>query len=153
MSTGKNLAGDMRSGFAGRRVTKDNRGTAGKLLIALMAVNAAVFFVGAVLHSGISLGPLHEPHIFPATVVEIICGVALVWGVTRLVIRGGSALAAAITANLVALAGVMLGIIAPAVRAHAGWHINPDHRIMLVLIGASLLAILARKEGRLGSDA
>jgi hypothetical protein len=53
-------------------------------LILLMALNALVFFFGAILHSGVAIGPFHQPHIVPATVVEILCGLSLGWGVAAL---------------------------------------------------------------------
>lgn len=51
-----------------------------QLLTTLMLANAAVFIFGALQHAGVSIGPLHEPVIVPASIVEIICALALVWG-------------------------------------------------------------------------
>ena len=50
----------------------------------VMLVNAALFVVGAILHMGVQVGPLTEPRIVPATVVETICALALVAGALAL---------------------------------------------------------------------
>jgi hypothetical protein len=47
-----------------------------------------------------------------------------------------SAGGAALTANPLAFAGILLGVLAPALRQRTWPVIAPDHRIMLVLIGA-----------------
>jgi len=47
------------------------------LLAALMLGNAAVFVFGALQHAGVSIGPLHEPTIVPASIVEVFCALAL----------------------------------------------------------------------------
>jgi hypothetical protein len=118
------------------------------LLSFLMALNALVFFFGAVLHAGVVIGPFHQPQIFPATVVEILCGLSLAWGATALSNERRSAWRVALMANLVALAGVLLGVIAlirrQQIRLAA---IALDHRIMLTLIGVSLLILLFTRPG------
>jgi hypothetical protein len=50
------------------------------LLTALMLGNAAVFVFGALQHAGVAIGSLHEPVIVPASVVEVLCALALSWG-------------------------------------------------------------------------
>jgi hypothetical protein len=50
------------------------------LLTALMLGNAALFVFGALQHAGVAVGPLHEPVIVPASVVEVLCAMALSWG-------------------------------------------------------------------------
>jgi len=111
-------------------------------LILLMALNALVFFFGAILHSGVAIGPFHQPHIVPATVVEVVCGLALAWGVAALFKDPPSAGRVALTSNLVAAAGVGLGVSAQAVRQQTGPTLALDHRVMLALIGASLVILL-----------
>jgi hypothetical protein len=110
-------------------------------LACLMALNASVFFFGAALHMGFLFGPFRQPRIFTAAIVEILCGLSLCWGTTA-VFRGHSfAGRAALTANLVALAGILLGVLAPALR-HQTWPVIAlDHRIMLALIAVSLLSL------------
>jgi hypothetical protein len=50
----------------------------------VMISNAALFFFGALQHAGIAIGRFHEPRIVPATIVESLCGLSLVWGVAAL---------------------------------------------------------------------
>jgi len=112
------------------------------LVILLMALNALVFFFGAILHSGVAIGPFHQPDIVPATVVEILCGLSLGWGVAALFKGPPSAGRVALTGNLIAATGVGLGIGARAVRQQTWPTIALDHRVMLALIGASLVILL-----------
>src|SRR5260370_1202701 len=51
-----------------------------KLVTALMLANAALFLFGAIQHSGVAIGSLHEPVIIPASIVETLCALALIWG-------------------------------------------------------------------------
>jgi len=44
--------------------------------------NAALYFFGALQHAGIAIGRLHEPRIVPATSLESLCGLSLIWGAT-----------------------------------------------------------------------
>jgi hypothetical protein len=50
------------------------------LITALMLGDAALFVFGALQYGGVAIGPLHEPVIVPASVVEVLCAVALSWG-------------------------------------------------------------------------
>jgi hypothetical protein len=111
-------------------------------LILLMALNALVFFFGAILHSGVAIGPFHQPHIVPATVAEILCGLSLGWGVAALFKGPPSDGRVALTSNLVAAAGVGLGVGARVVRQQTWPTITLDHRVMLALICASLVILL-----------
>jgi hypothetical protein len=112
----------------------------------LMASNAMLFFFGAVQHAGVAIGPFREPRILPATIVETLCGLALCWGAVAVF---GSSMAkwrVALITNLVALAGVVLGIAALAARAGPRTASNDlYHVMMLVLIGASLVLLFARR--------
>lgn len=111
-------------------------------LILLMASNALVFFFSAILHSGVAIGPFHQPHIVPAVVAEILCGLSLGWGVAALSKGPTSARRVALTSNLVAGVGVGLGVAAPAIRQQTWPTIALDHRVMLALICASLVTLL-----------
>jgi hypothetical protein len=115
------------------------------LLMFLAALNALVFFFGAVLHSGVVIGPFHQPHILPATIVEVLCGLALTWAAIELFKGWSSAGRVALTANLIASAGIFLGVLPGALR-HRTWpSIALDHRVMLILIGVSLLILLLNR--------
>ena len=110
-------------------------------LILLMALNALVFFFGAILHSGVAIGHFHQPHIIPATVVEILCGLSLSCGVAALFKGPPSAARIGLTSNLVAAAGVGLGVGAQLARQQTWPTVALDHRVMLALIGASLVIL------------
>ena len=112
----------------------------------LMVSNAALFFFGAVQHAGVRLGRFHEPTIIPASIVETTCGLFLACGGVAILGHFSSRWSIALIGNLVALGGVLLGIVALA----AGWGPRTAsndfyHRIMLVLIGASLLLLFVSK--------
>ncbi|MBV9302499.1 MAG: hypothetical protein JOY62_16970 [Acidobacteriaceae bacterium] len=70
------------------------------LLLLLMIANAALFFFGAVQHAGLAIGPFHEPHILPASIVEALCGIALACGAAALVACARRAWGVAVTANV-----------------------------------------------------
>lgn len=46
----------------------------------LMLANAALFLSGAAKHAGVRIGPLSEPTILPASIVETLCALALTGG-------------------------------------------------------------------------
>lgn len=119
------------------------RGVVKALLVGLMVVNAGLFFFGAVQHAGFTIGPFHEPRILPATLVESLCGFSLLWGAARISNKQAIDSRIALTSNCIALSGVLLGIAALAVGAGPRTTSNDlYHRIMLLLIGASLLAVV-----------
>jgi hypothetical protein len=113
------------------------------LLAVVMISNAVVFFFAAVLHAGIALGPLHEPRIIPATIVEVICGISLTWGIFAVFKHWASQWRFALIGNLVALGGVLLGMAALAAGKGPRTASNDlYHRSMLVLIAASVVILL-----------
>ena len=108
----------------------------------VMIANAALFLFGAVQHAGISVGKFHEPKIIPAAVVETICAIFLLWGGSAIFGHLSHDWKIALMGNLVALAGVLLGIVALAAGRGPRTASNDlYHRIMLVLIGAGLLIL------------
>ena len=108
----------------------------------LMTLNTALFVFGAIQHVGVEIGRFHEPVIVPAAIVESVCAVSLLWGLWA-VFRGSPAFwRIAFTGNLIALCGVLLGIVA--LEAGRGPRtISNDnlHRAMLTLIGLSLMTL------------
>jgi hypothetical protein len=68
-----------------------------QLLTTLMISNAALFVFGALQHAGVAFGPLHEPVIVPASIVELICAVALLWGAVAIFRSSPKASRAALT--------------------------------------------------------
>jgi hypothetical protein len=113
------------------------------LLGCVMISNAALFFFGALQHAGFAIGRFHEPRIVPATIVESLCGLSLVWGVTAVLFHAHVEWRTALIANLIPLAGVFLGMAALAAgRGPRTASNDMYHHIMLVLIGASLLILI-----------
>lgn len=116
------------------------------LVATIMILNAALFLFGALQHVGLELGPFHEPRIIPAAIVETICCLSLLSGAAILFGDGALGWRAAVLGNFVALAGVVLGIVALAVGAGPRTTSNDlYHRIMLVLIGVSLVILFSAR--------
>jgi hypothetical protein len=113
-----------------------------RILEFVMIANAALFFFGAVQHAGFVLGSFHEPRIIPAAMVEMLCGLSLVCGALAVLLHSRIEWRVALITNLVALSGVLLGIATLAAGRGPPTASNDlYHRIMLVLIGASLLIL------------
>jgi 4-amino-4-deoxy-L-arabinose transferase-like glycosyltransferase len=108
----------------------------------LMIANAALFFFGSVQHSGVAVGRFREPLIIPAAIVEALCGLCLLWGAIALFRSSRTRWRVALITNLVALAGVLLGIAALAAGAGPRTASNDlYHRMMLILIAAVILIL------------
>jgi hypothetical protein len=113
------------------------------LLTGLMLGNAALFVFGALQHAGVAIGSLHEPVIVPASVVEVLCALALTWGAAAVLKQSLKAWRAAFLGNLVAIIGVAIGMVALAVGAGPRTASNDlHHGIMLALATASLVILL-----------
>ena len=113
-----------------------------QLLGFVMIANAALFFFGAVQHAGVVISSFHEPRIIPAAIVETLCGLSLACGAAAVLIRSRIGWRMALVTNLVALGGVLLGMVALAAGLGPRTASNDFyHRIMLVLVGASLLVL------------
>lgn len=109
----------------------------------VMIFNGALFLFGALQHAGIALGPFHEPRIIPAAVVETICAASLLAGAAALFRALRKRWHFALIGNLVALSGVLLGMVALAVGAGPRTASNDwYHRIMLTLIAAAILILV-----------
>ena len=118
------------------------------LLGLLMISNATLFLFGAIQHAGLGIGPFHEPLIIPAAIVETLCGLCLLWGVTALFRESRVRWRVALITNFIALGGVLLGI--AALSAGAGPRTTSNdlyHRIMLFLISASVLILFSGRSG------
>jgi hypothetical protein len=118
----------------------------------LMALNLALFVFGAVQHVGVEIGPFSEPVIVPAAIVESICALSLVWGLWTVLRESPARWRIAVIGNLVALAGVLLGIVALAAGRGPRTISNDNlHRVMLTLIGLSFVGLfVARSFPRFG---
>jgi hypothetical protein len=107
-----------------------------------MISNAALFFFLAIQHAGIAIGRFQEPRIIPATIVETICGLCLAWGAVALFGHSAVPWRLALIGNVLALAGVLLGMAALAAgRGPRTASNDMYHRIMLALIGVALLVL------------
>ena len=118
----------------------------------LSALYAATFFFGALLHLGvrIPLGftVLAEPTILAATIVESLCGLALLFGAFAVLTRVSFAWTAAFAANVFALGGVLLCVAALTLGGGPSTDLNTIyHRVMLVAL-AAVLALLLTPAGR-----
>src|SRR5262245_58148815 len=108
---------------------------------------ATLFLFGAMLHSGLAIGPLREPHIISIMVVEITCAIVLSW-VAFTVGRPSGDRRKVIIANSTALGGVLLGIATQQAlgSSNPGYEYVPGndfyHGLMVILITASLVAVL-----------
>lgn len=112
----------------------------------ITTANAALFVLGAVQHAGIPVGPFNEPRIVPAAIVEVICGAALAYAATALFRRTPAARQATIIGNVIALVGVIIGLVALALGAGERTASNDlYHRLMLVAISVSFVLLLVSR--------
>jgi hypothetical protein len=112
----------------------------------VMAANGILFFFGAVQHAGVAIGQFQEPRIIPAAIVEALCGIVLVWGVVAFARVTRTRRRSAVIANLIALSGVILGLVSLAFGAGPRTASNDlYHKMMLIMIGAALLLIWLSK--------
>jgi hypothetical protein len=113
------------------------------LLTALMLGKCSPIFVfGASQHAGVAIGSLHEPVIVPASVVEVLCAVALSWGAAAVLKQSLKARRAAFIGTLVAIIGVAIGMVSLAVGAGPRTASNQatDHLIALHLTPLQTIA-------------
>lgn len=107
-----------------------------------MLGNAALFVFGAVQHAGVVIGSLSEPVIIPASIVELLCALALIWGIVAVLTGSLKAWRSALIGNLIAIAGVAIGMVALAIGAGPRTASNDlYHSIMLALAAASLVTL------------
>ena len=114
----------------------------------LAAIYAVTFLLGALLHLGVRIPAgatvLAEPRIFPASIVEGLCGLFLTIGAYAALTGRTWAWPTLIAAHGFALGGVLLGVAALAVGAGPSTELNEAyHRVMLVALAAGLVLLLA----------
>lgn len=108
----------------------------------VMILNAALFFFGALQHAGIAVGRVHEPRITPAAIVETVCGLSLAWAGIAVLRQSALPWRGALIGNVVAVGGVLLGMVALAAGRGPRTASNDlYHRIMLALAGVALLIL------------
>src|SRR5258708_8257908 len=100
-----------------------------------MVAEAVTFLFAALMHVGIPLG-FSEPRIIPAAIVEGLCGLLLAVSACAVVARTTWAWGAALAAHLVAVAGVLLGVIAlaPGGRPRTMAHTNYPPALLAGLV-------------------
>lgn len=132
--------------------TDRNRDAIAVAVGVISAVEAVTFFIGALLHLGVGIPlgfvVLEEPPIFPAVVVESLCGLFLGFVAYAVLARKSWAWPAAVAGHAFALGGVLLGVTAIALGGGPSTMLNfVYHRAMLVVLAAVLVA-LATPAGR-----
>jgi len=111
------------------------------LISVLMVGETVTFLFAALLHLGIPLG-FSEPRILPAAIVEGLCGLLLGVSTYAVFARMRLAWGAALTAHLVAVAGVLLGIISLALGLGPSTVANTIyHRVILGVLVLVLLLL------------
>lgn len=118
----------------------------------ISALEALTFLIGALLHLGVEIPlgfvVLEEPRIFPAVIVESLCGLFLAVVAYTVLARKSWAWPAAVAGHAFALGGVLLGVTALALGGGPNTALNyVYHRTMLVVLVA-VLVVLATPAGR-----
>lgn len=129
--------------------TITNDRSAPRAIGVLALVYATTFFLGAVLHLGVTvplgIGVLSEPVILPATIVESLCGVALIIAGVAVLTDRPWWWQASVAAHAFALGGVLLGITATQLEGRgASTPLNDGyHLTMVVALTTTLVALFA----------
>jgi hypothetical protein len=116
--------------------------------VALLAtLYAATFVMAVLLHVGVEIPlgfvVLDEPRRPFAVIVEGVAGTVLAVGAFAALARKAWAWAAATGAHAMALAGVLWGMVAVAAGRGPHTQLNDSyHRVMVVLLGATLILLL-----------
>ncbi|MFI7641814.1 hypothetical protein [Nonomuraea sp. NPDC049400] len=105
----------------------------------LSLLYALIFLCFALMHAGIAFGPVAEPVIVPAAIVETLCAGAMLAGAYGVLAGRTWAWDGLIYSHAAALAGVLLGILALALGAGPasallGWY----HSAMAAVLAAGL---------------
>ncbi|WP_327590141.1 hypothetical protein OHA25_26305 [Nonomuraea sp. NBC_00507] len=90
-----------------------------KALGGLSLLYALVFFAAMLLHSGVALGPLTQPVIIPASIVETVCSLAMLAGSYGALSGREWAWDGLIYTHAAALGGVLMGMLAIAMKPGA----------------------------------
>jgi hypothetical protein len=127
--------------------TPHRRTTMATTIGVLAALYAITFILGAVLHLGVRIpvgfAALAEPRIFPATIVEGLCGLFLAVGAYVTLSSKPWAWPTITAAHAFALGGVLLGITALALGGGPSTELNTIyHRVMLAALAAGLVFLL-----------
>lgn len=114
----------------------------------LLPAEAVSFFVGALMHAGVALGPFNEQTVGPAVIVESLCGSALTVAAAAAISESRTWRGVAIGGQTLALAGVLLGVIATTAGGGPSNSGNDAyHYTMIVLLGGGT-AVLTLGRGK-----
>jgi len=117
------------------------------VITVLMVAEAVTFLLAALLHLGIPLG-FSEPRIIPAAIVEGLCGLFLAVSLSGVVTRTTWAWGSALAAHLVAVAGVLLGIISLALGLGPSTVANTIYHRVILGVLIVVLVLLATPAAR-----
>ncbi|MER6510533.1 hypothetical protein ABT158_27180 [Nonomuraea sp. NPDC001636] len=110
-----------------------------KALGALSLAYALIFAGAALLHAGLTVGPLSQPVVPPAVVVETLCALGLLAGGHGALTRRRWAWDGLVYTHAGALGGVLIGILALALHPSAATTLSTwFHDTMAVLLAAGL---------------
>ncbi|MGP3958924.1 hypothetical protein ACTWPT_23225 [Nonomuraea sp. 3N208] len=108
-----------------------------KALGGLSLIYALVFFTAVLLHAGVTLGPLSQPVIVPASIVETLCGFAMLAGAYGALTGRAWAWDGLIYTHAAALGGVLMGMLAVAMKPGA------EATTLLLWYHGTIAAVLA----------
>ncbi|GAB2927586.1 hypothetical protein ACFMQL_04715 [Nonomuraea fastidiosa] len=116
-----------------------------RLLGRLSVLYVLVFLTFALAHAGVAIGPIREPVIVPAVIVETLCAAALAVGAYGALAGRAWAWDGLLYGHAAALGGVLLGIAATTLRGGGGDADAPSallltyHATMAVVLTAGLV--------------
>ena len=119
-----------------------------KLMGGVMLVEAAAFAIGSLSHIPLKIGPIDEPKIVPAMIVEGLCAVVLLAGGVAVLRATWNSWEMAISAQVFASLGVTLGIVALA--ASRGPRTGLNDAFHYTVLPAMVIGVIAlwRNEDR-----
>jgi hypothetical protein len=117
---------------------------------AIVPIEAVSLFIGAALHRGLNIAGVGEAKVLPATIVESVIGTGLLIAAIAYYRRIESWTGFMIAAQVLAIAGVLLGIAATTFR-DGGDALGNEifHRGLLVTLGTGLV-LAALRAGIIG---
>lgn len=115
----------------------------------IMLGEAAAFATGSLSHIPVKLGPISEPRIIPATIVEGLCAAALAAAGVSVLRRTQKQWESAFGAQLLSACGVLLGMAALAAGRGPRTQLNDAfHSVILVALVAGLSALWWQRESK-----
>lgn len=113
---------------------------------AAMAIEFVAFVIGSLSHVPMKIGPIDEPKIVPAMIVEAICALALAVGAAAVLRRSERAWEAALAGQGIAAAGVVLGVVALAAGRGPRTTLNDAfHAAVLACLAVGILVLIEHR--------